>query len=188
MPHGSGRGASHPAPLQAILVNAVHLASARSEDSVLTPPVPMDASDVPEMDAPASADSTSASGIPLASPPPQPPEPMQPIYRTAAELHLKPIPLTPIDLAEFARIYPGARARFSVLIDEKGKIDAINVREGSHPALAEAFRSFLGKARFVPGRIAAQPVKSELMIEIALPELRPSTAPQGGSTATLRLQ
>jgi predicted amidohydrolase len=112
---------------------------------------------------------------------------LPPPYLTRAELHQQPIPLRPIDLAEFARIYPGARARFTVLIDEKGNVDAIDVHGGSDRAFAEAFRSFLGKTRFVPGKMGGRPVKSQIIVETSLPEARRAAAPQGDSMAPMRL-
>jgi hypothetical protein len=196
-PEGGGKGFRRVEPLRARLLGAEQPTSARVEDPLPTLPLPAEpaqaaaATDDPGAAAEQPEGVVSGTGsLPLPIPGDRPlaaAETMQPIYRAAAELHQQPIPLTRIDLTELAQKYPGARARFSLLLDKHGHVDEVSARESNSPELSASYKAYLEKLRFVPGKIAGRPVRSILVIEIALPRHGPPVvAPQTDPTAPMR--
>lgn len=90
-----------------------------------------------------------------------------PVYFTAGELHQRPIPLRTIDLAEIQRHFPNISGTFSILIDDRGNVDKVQLLDSASSGPVEVFVAFLQEIRFVPGKIAGQAVRCELRINIA---------------------
>jgi hypothetical protein len=91
-----------------------------------------------------------------------------PLYFTAAELHVRPIPLRRIDLSALQAKFPGQQAKLTLLIDETGRVDDLQI-ETDAPDFAQAIRSFMADLRFTPGKITDHAVKSKIKLEIRLP-------------------
>jgi hypothetical protein len=198
-PVGGSEGFRRVEPLRARLLGAERPTPARVEEPSPALPLPPEpAQATATTDGPSVAEETPrgvASGtgsLPLPIPGDRPlaaAETMQPIYLAAAELHQQPIPLARIDLTELAQRHPGARARFSLLIDDRGKVAEVSVRESNSAALSASYKAYLEQLRFVPGKIAGQAVRSNLVIEITLPgiSISPPPARQAAPTATMRV-
>jgi protein TonB len=93
------------------------------------------------------------------------PQASDPTYYSARDLDVYPRPVAPLELDRFAAD-AAARMRFTLLIDEAGKVNEIaSVEPGP---LQQALRTMLAATRFIPGRKDGRAVKSRVLLDVSV--------------------
>jgi len=94
-----------------------------------------------------------------------------PVYYSARELDVYPVPLVPMQFeypARFAQAGVSGEVRVRLLVDEAGMVDRAVVIAAQPPGHFEEYaRAKLASVRFSPGRREGQAVKSQLTVQVS---------------------
>ncbi len=119
---------------------------------------------VPELAPPASAPPVDSAPVE-----PNPLDRMQ-AYHTLAELSARPILVTPVELLipqEQPLFDERSHLRMRLLISEEGRVDEVVVDQSTlTPTLQSEVIARFAAARYQPGEIDGQPVRSQILIEV----------------------
>jgi protein TonB len=108
------------------------------------------------------------------------PAPVDPVYYSARELDVYPLPLAPLTAAypsHLLNAQVAGNVLVSVLVNEAGTVDRVTVVAGEPPGYFEEHaHATLASARFIPGRRDGKAVRSRVTVRVDFNPAAPASA------------